>query len=102
MKNLNSKEYYEMVQSDKLSVIKMGAIWCGPCRVLAPILQSVSEKFEDVNFGEIDVDNQPEIAREQSVRSVPTILFFKNGEIVDKLVGLQQAEVYESKINSLK
>ncbi len=102
MKNLNSKEYYEMVQSDKLSVIKMGAIWCGPCRVLAPILQSVSEKFEDVNFGEIDVDNQPEIAREQSVRSVPTILFFKNGEIVDKMVGLQQAEVYESKINSLK
>lgn len=102
MKNLNSKEYYEMVQSDKLSVIKMGTIWCGPCRVLAPILQSVSEKFEDVNFGEIDVDNQPEIAREQSVRSVPTILFFKNGEIVDKMVGLQQAEVYESKINSLK
>ena len=102
MKNLNSKEYYEMVQSDKLSVIKMGAIWCGPCRVLAPILQSVSEKFEDVNFGEIDVDNQPEIVREQSVRSVPTILFFKNGEIVDKMVGLQQAEVYESKINSLK
>ena len=102
MKNLNSKEYYEMVQSDKLSVIKMGAIWCGPCRVLAPILQSVSEKFEDVNFGEIDVDSQPEIAREQSVRSVPTILFFKNGEIVDKMVGLQQAEVYESKINSFK
>ena len=102
MKNLNSKEYYEMVQSDKLSVIKMGAIWCGPCRVLAPILKSVSEKFEDVNFGEIDVDNQPEIVREQSVRSVPTILFFKNGEIVDKMVGLQQAEVYESKINSLK
>ena len=102
MKNLNSKEDYEMVQSDKLSVIKMGAIWCGPCRVLAPILQSVSEKFEDVNFGEIDVDSQPEIAREQSVRSVPTILFFKNGEIVDKMVGLQQAEVYESKINSFK
>jgi thioredoxin 1 len=102
MKNLNSEEYHQMIKSDNLSVIKMGAIWCGPCRVLAPILQSVSEKFEDVNFGEIDVDNQPEIAREQSVRSVPTILFFKNGEIVDKMVGLQQAEVYESKINSLK
>jgi thioredoxin 1 len=102
MKNLNSEEYHQMIKSDNLSVIKMGAIWCGPCRVLVPILQSVSEKFEDVNFGEIDVDNQPEIAREQSVRSVPTILFFKNGEIVDKMVGLQQAEVYESKINSLK
>jgi thioredoxin 1 len=102
MKNLNSEEYHQMIKSDNLSVIKVGAIWCGPCRVLAPILQSVSEKFEDVNFGEIDVDNQPEIAREQSVRSVPTILFFKNGEIVDKMVGLQQAEVYESKINSLK
>lgn len=102
MKNLDSKEYYEMINSDNLSVVKVGALWCGPCRVLAPILQSVSEKFEDVNFGEIDVDSQPEIAREQSVRSVPTILFFKNGEIVDKMVGLQQAEVYESKINSLK
>lgn len=102
MKNLNEKEYYETINSDNLSVIKFSGVWCGPCRVLAPILQSVSEKFEDVNFGEIDVDNQPEIAREQSVRSVPTILFFKNGEIVDKMVGLQQAEVYESKINSLK
>ena len=102
MKNLNEKEYYETINSDNLSVIKFSGVWCGPCRVLAPILQSVSEKFEDVNFGEIDVDNQPEIAREQSVRSVPTILFFKNGEIVNKMVGLQQAEVYESKINSLK
>lgn len=102
MKNLNSKEYYEMVQSDKLSVIKMGAIWCGPCRVLAPILEGVSQKFDDVNFGEIDVDSQQEIAREQGIRSVPTIIFFKKGEIVERLVGLQQADFYESKINSLK
>lgn len=102
MKNLDSKEYYEMINSDNLSVIKYSASWCGPCRVLGPILQSVSEKFDDVNFGEVDVDAQSEIAREQSIRSVPTIIFFKKGEIIDRLVGLQQSDFYESKINSLK
>lgn len=102
MENLDSKNYYELIKSDKLSVIKYGASWCGPCRVLVPILESVSQKFDDVNFGEIDVDSQQEIAREQGIRSVPTIIFFKNGEIVDRLVGLQQADFYESKINSLK
>lgn len=102
MKNLNEKEYYEMINSDNLSVIKFSGVWCGPCRVLAPILQSVSEKFDDVNFGEVDVDAQSEIAREQSIRSVPTIIFFKKGEIIDRLVGLQQSDFYESKINSLK
>jgi thioredoxin 1 len=102
MKNLDSKEYYEMINSDGLSVVKYGASWCGPCRVLAPIMDGVSTKFDDVNFGEIDVDSQSEIAREQGIRSVPTILFFKKGEIVERMVGLQQSEVYESKISSLK
>jgi len=102
MKNLDSKEYYEMIKSDKLSVVKYGASWCGPCRVLAPIMDGVSTKFDDVNFGEIDVDAQSEITREQGVRSVPTIIFFKKGEIVERMVGLQQADFYESKINSLK
>ena len=102
MKSLDSKEYYEIIKSDNLSVIKYGASWCGPCRVLAPILEGVSQKFDDVNFGEIDVDSQQEIAREQGIRSVPTIIFFKNGEIIERLVGLQQADFYESKINSLK
>jgi thioredoxin 1 len=102
MKNLNEKEYYETINSDNLSVIKFSGVWCGPCRVLAPILQSVSEKFEDVNFGEIDVDSQPEIAREQNIRSVPTVLFFKKGEIVNKVVGLKNVGDYESMINSLK
>jgi len=102
MKNLDSKEYYEMIKSDNLSVVKFSGVWCGPCRVLAPILQSVSEKFDDVNFGEIDVDSQKEIAIEQGIRSVPTILFLKNGEVIERMVGLQQSDFYESKINSLK
>ena len=103
MKNINEIEYQEMINSDKLSVIKYFGTWCGPCRVLTPILEGVLENYGDtINTGEVDIETHNDLAFRDGIRGVPTIVFYRNGNLVDKIVGLQQAEVYQSKIDSLK
>lgn len=101
MKNINEIEYQEMINSDKLSVIKYFGTWCGPCRVLSPILDGVLNDFPNINAGEVNIDVHSDLAIKDGIRGVPTVVFYKNGVVVDKMVGLQQAQAYTQRINEL-
>lgn len=79
----------EAMETDKLVVIDFWAAWCGPCRMLAPIVEDLASEYKETAvIGKLDVDNNPEVSTKFGIRSLPTILFLKNGEIVDKQVGL--------------
>lgn len=91
-----------VLKSDKPVIVDLWAVWCGPCRMVGPIVEEIGEEYkEQAVVGKLDVDNNPEIARRYSIRNIPTILFFKNGEIVDKQVGAVPKQVLVGKLESL-
>ena len=92
---INSSEFSGLVQDDKLLVVDFFATWCGPCKKLSPTLDEVSEELgEQVNIVKVDVDESEDLAMDYGIRSVPTVLFFKNGQQVDKFVGaLPKSEI---------
>ena len=71
-----------------VAVVDFWATWCGPCRMLAPILDEVAEKIPEVKFGKVDVDNAPELAKRFQIMSIPNVCVFKDGQLVDRIVGL--------------
>jgi thioredoxin 1 len=88
-----------------MKVIKMSASWCGPCRAYKPTFEKVSkmDEFSDIEFQELDVDDNEELAEEYGVRGVPTTIFLNNkGEVIDRLSGLQTEQALVDKIRSLK
>ncbi|HOS84280.1 MAG TPA: thioredoxin [Bacteroidales bacterium] len=86
---ITEANYDEVVaQSDKLVMIDFWAEWCGPCRMVAPIVAELATEYEGkAVIGKCDVDENSEISVKFSIRNIPTLLFVKNGEVVDKLVG---------------
>ena len=92
---INSSEFSGLIQEDKLLVVDFFATWCGPCKKLSPTLDEVSEELgEQVNIVKVDVDESEDLAMDYGIRSVPTVLFFKNGQQVDKFVGaLPKSEI---------
>ncbi len=77
-----------VLDSDKLSVVDFWAEWCGPCRMITPIIEEVANDYEgSVNIGKVNVDHNSDVSMKYQVRSIPTILLIKGGEIVDKHVG---------------
>ena len=98
---INSTDFPALVQDDKLLVVDFYATWCGPCKKLSPTLDEVSEEFGDrVNIVKVDVDESEDLAMTYGIRSVPTVLFFKNGQQVDKFVGALPKSEIVSKIEN--
>ena len=83
-------------------VVDFWATWCGPCRMVAPIISQLAEKYDGkIVVGKCDVEENDELAAEFNIRNVPTFLFFKNGQLVDKLVGAVSRDKFEEKFESL-
>lgn len=98
---INSTDFPALVQDDKLLVVDFFATWCGPCKKLSPTLDEVSKEFGDrVNIVKVDVDESEDLAMTYGIRSVPTVLFFKNGQQVDKFVGALPKSEIVSKIEN--
>ena len=88
----DSLDFDELINSENLTVVDFSATWCMPCRMLKPILEKVTECFDDVDFFEIDIDDNEEIAKRYRIFSVPTLVCFKSGKKIDSLVGLNSYE----------
>ena len=82
-----------------IEVKKFSAAWCGPCRVLAPIMENVKSKFNNIIFENIDVDSQFEIASKYSIRSVPTVIVEKDGVEIGRFTGVQSEMAYVNALN---
>ena len=77
----------EVLQSDKPVLLDFWASWCGPCRMLSPIVDEIAGERPDIKVGKVNVDEQPELAGQFGVMSIPTLLVFKNGKLVNQAVG---------------
>jgi len=101
VKEINAEEYAEIINSSSPVVIDFHATWCGPCKVLSPILEELNDEIEGVEFVKLDVDQYPQIAGQNQVMGVPTVVILKDGEVKDRFVGVQPKEVIKEKITSL-
>ena len=88
MDSVTELDFEEIVGSEELTIIDFSATWCMPCRMLAPILEQVADKMPEVSFYNLDIDDNEEIAKRYRIFSVPTLLAFKEGKVIDSLVGL--------------
>lgn len=82
----------EVMSSDGLIAVDFWAVWCGPCKMLAPIFEQLSDEMTNVKFCKVNVDEQPELARQFAVSSIPTVVLIKDGIVVDTLVGYRPKE----------
>ena len=93
--------FAELLQDGKLVIVDFWATWCGPCRMLSPLLDEVEEEMADkITVVKVNVDDADEIAMKYRIMNIPTLLFFKGGELVDKTVGAMPKNVLVEKINA--
>ena len=92
VKEINQKEFSDVIKSDKKVLVDCYATWCGPCKMLSPIIDSLSEEVTNVEFYKLDVDGAEEVATKYDIMSIPTLLIFENGEVINRVVGLQSKD----------
>ncbi|MCT7615976.1 thioredoxin [Aliarcobacter butzleri] len=99
--DLNKNNIKENIQ-EGVVLVDFWAPWCGPCRMLAPAIDQLAEEFENkAKICKVNTEEEPDLTSEYQVRSIPTILFFKNGEIVGQMIGTTTKAKLEEKLNSL-
>jgi len=99
---ITDSNFDELLKSGKPLVVDFWAEWCGPCKMIGPIVEDLSHEYEDkVIIGKLDVDDNNDVTTRYGIRNIPTILFFKDGVQVDKQVGATQKSVMIQKIEAL-
>lgn len=85
--NLDSTNFTQTVSSDKPTLVDFWADWCGPCKMMHPVFESLSKKYPKIKFARVNVDQNQNIAMKFAVQSIPMFIMFKSGQIIDKMVG---------------
>ena len=98
---ITDKNFDEIIKSDKPVLVDFWAEWCGPCKMVGPIVEEIAGEYDGkAVIGKVDVDTNPEVSARFGIRSIPTLLYFKDGEIVDKQVGAVPKAVLAQKLDA--
>ena len=101
MKIINTEEFNEIIKSGT-TLVDFFADWCGPCKMLAPVLEEVSKEYSDIEFVKVNIDENMELAEKYGIMSIPTIYIFKDGEVAAKTGGYQDANAIKAFIDGAK
>ena len=101
--SITDATFEEIKKTNKVVLIDFWAEWCGPCRMVGPIVEELAKEYEGkaIMIGKLDVDENPDVCEKYGIRNIPTLLYFKDGEMVDKVVGAAQKAVLKEKIDTL-
>jgi thioredoxin 1 len=92
---------FDSTIAEGVAMVDFWAPWCGPCRMIAPVIEELAEDFEGkAKICKVNTDEQQEVAAKYGIRSIPTILFFKDGQMVDQMIGAASKDVFADKINA--
>ena len=97
MQELNSDTFAKETKKGNV-IIDFWAPWCGPCKLMGPVFESASKENQDVKFFKVNVDDSPDLASDHGVMSIPTIIFMKDGEILDHMIGFASKPAFSQKI----
>lgn len=98
---LTRESFNEIVKSELPVLVDFWASWCGPCRMVSPVIDALAEEYAGkIKVGKVNVDDEGALAAEFAVVSIPTVMLFKNGKVVGKLIGARSADDYAELINS--
>ncbi len=97
---LTSANFDETVK-EGVTLVDFWAPWCGPCRMIAPVIEELAEEYEGkATIAKVNTDEEQEIAVKYGIRSIPTVMIFKNGEVVDQMIGAASKQAFEEKLNA--
>lgn len=96
---ITDKNFETEVLNAEVAVVDFWAVWCGPCKAVGPVIEGLASEYEGkAVIGKMDVDSNPTISSKYDIRSIPTVLYFKNGEVVDRIVGAASKTKYQRKL----
>ena len=98
----NKAEYEQLLKDSKSVFVDFYADWCGPCKMISPLVEKLAEKHTDVTFVKVNVDNTPDIAGMYGIMSIPTLIGFKDGEVAGSIIGFQPEGVLEQLVAKTK
>lgn len=101
VKNVTDGNFEEFISSNDVAVIDCWAAWCGPCRMLSPVIEELAREQKDVAFGKLNVDENRATPMKYGIMSIPTLLYFKDGQLVDKTIGARPKRSIEDRLEKI-
>ena len=102
VKHVNKEEFEKLIKQDKIVIVDFFAVWCGPCQMLTPVLEDLSNELTEIEVLKIDIDEEQELAINMGIEVVPTVMIFKNGEKQKVLEGLRRKSEFIEEIEKMK
>jgi thioredoxin 1 len=101
VEDVNDGNFEEFIMSNQVAVVDCWAVWCGPCRMLSPLIEELAKERNGISFGKLNVDQNRATPMKYGIMSIPTLLYFKDGQLVDKTIGALPKAVIESRLEKI-